>query len=45
MGTTVVIAKQTPEHILRTIKHKLKFEGKEVTLRVRIVREKDVRAL
>jgi hypothetical protein len=37
LGLSVVVAKKQPETILRTVKHKLKFEGKEVTLKVRIV--------
>jgi hypothetical protein len=37
MGMSVTIAKKQPETILRTLKHKLNFEGREVTLKVRIV--------
>ena len=37
MGMPVTVAKKQPETILRTVKHKLKFEGREVTMKVRIV--------
>lgn len=37
MGLQVQVSKKQPDTILRTVKHKFKFEGKEVTLKVRIV--------
>ena len=37
MGLTVTVAKKQPETILRTVKHKLTFEGREVTVKVRSV--------
>ena len=37
MGLPVTVAKKQPETILRTVKHKMTFEGREVTLKVRVV--------